>query len=249
MKACIHHPIVAALLLATAFHVAPASAALTLQGTRVIYPAEKREVTVRLNNSSEHASIVQAWIDDGDASATPSTANAPFVIRPPIFRVDPGRAQLLRVSAVGENMPQDRESLFWFNAREVPVRKAGQTLQAEGAQMHFIVRTRVKLLYRPKGLSEHGARQAPQALNWALQSRATDCTLVVTNPTPYNVNLNKVNVERGAIDIGSGIVAPMGETRFNLSSMQCAGMKGRVAFEFVNDHGGVRTHETALTQN
>lgn len=237
------------LVLAAAFHVEPASAALAMQGTRVIYPAEKREIALRLENDGDHASIVQAWIDDGDAGATPSTSSAPFVIRPPIFRLDAGRTQLLRVAATAEHLPQEKESLYWFNAREVPTRDASKTRLAEGAEMNFIVRTRVKLLYRPEGLTAQGARQAPGQLNWSVQQVGGHCTLVAANPSRYYVNLNTIRAGRDAIDVGNGAVAPMSETRFNLSSLQCAGMKGHVSFQYINDHGGVRDHEAVLNHN
>lgn len=44
--------------------ILPAHAGIVIYGTRVIYPAEKKEVVVQLVNQGEQASLVQSWIDD-----------------------------------------------------------------------------------------------------------------------------------------------------------------------------------------
>lgn len=46
--------------------ILPAHAGIVIYGTRVIYPAEKKEVVVQLVNQGEQASLVQSWIDDGN---------------------------------------------------------------------------------------------------------------------------------------------------------------------------------------
>ena len=46
-----------------------AQAAITITGTRVVYPAQNREVNVRLNNVDSRPVLVQPWLDDGDAAA------------------------------------------------------------------------------------------------------------------------------------------------------------------------------------
>lgn len=46
------------------------SASVVLDATRVIYPEDKSEVTVRMTNEGEQPKLVQVWIDDGDKQAT-----------------------------------------------------------------------------------------------------------------------------------------------------------------------------------
>ncbi len=74
-----------------------ALAGVVVNGTRVIYPAQAREVTVQVDNVGESPALVQAWIDSGDANQTADTSDAPFVLTPPIARVEPGRSQALRL--------------------------------------------------------------------------------------------------------------------------------------------------------
>ncbi|WP_204527071.1 fimbria/pilus periplasmic chaperone, partial [Citrobacter cronae] len=44
----------------------PAQAGIVIYGTRVIYPAEKNEIVLQLMNQEQSASLIQAWIDDGN---------------------------------------------------------------------------------------------------------------------------------------------------------------------------------------
>jgi chaperone protein EcpD len=90
-----------------------AQASVTIGGTRVIYPMDQREVTVKLENDSKNPSLVQVWMDDGNADSKPGEAKVPFVITPPIFRMDPRKTQMLRVIFSGDTaLPQDRESVY-----------------------------------------------------------------------------------------------------------------------------------------
>ena len=51
--------------------VLPAHAGIVIYGTRIIYPAEHKEVMVQLMNQGNRSSLMQAWIDDGDTSLPP----------------------------------------------------------------------------------------------------------------------------------------------------------------------------------
>jgi chaperone protein EcpD len=87
-------------------------ASVTVGGTRVVYPLDQREVTVKLDNDSAAPSLVQVWIDDGHADAKPGDIKVPFVMTPPIFRMDAKKSQNLRVIYTGDALPRDRESVF-----------------------------------------------------------------------------------------------------------------------------------------
>lgn len=95
-------------------------AAIVITGTRVVYPESSREVNVRLTNVEQSPVLVQAWIDDGNAGASPDEIKVPFVLMPPVFRVEPKKGQTLRVMYTGDDLPKDRESVYWLNVLEIP---------------------------------------------------------------------------------------------------------------------------------
>lgn len=59
--------------------VTPVHAGIVIYGTRVIYPAEKNEITLQLMNREQNASLVQAWVDDGNTSLPPEKIQFPFI--------------------------------------------------------------------------------------------------------------------------------------------------------------------------
>ena len=90
----------------------PACGSVVISGTRVIYPATEREVTVKMENKGSSPVLIQSWVDNGDQNSTPDTAKAPFLLTPPINRVNAGKGQTLRIRFTGETLPQDKESIY-----------------------------------------------------------------------------------------------------------------------------------------
>lgn len=57
-----------------------AMAGVVITGTRLVYPAGQKEITVKLNNNGLHPALVQAWVDTGDIKSSPTSSKAPFVL-------------------------------------------------------------------------------------------------------------------------------------------------------------------------
>jgi|SRR5471030_2145405 len=68
-------------------------ASIIITGTRVIYPSAEKEVTVKLNNVGVYPVLVQSWIDNGDVNAKPENISVPFILTPPINRVEQGQTE------------------------------------------------------------------------------------------------------------------------------------------------------------
>ncbi|WP_324050354.1 fimbria/pilus periplasmic chaperone [Aeromonas caviae] len=120
-----------------------------ISGTRVIYPANAREVTLELTNKGSSPSLVQVWIDAGDRRIRPGAEALPFLVTPPITRIEAQRGQSLRLAYVGQGLPQDRESVFWLNVLEVP--PSVKSTQAGQNLVQLAFRSRIKMFYRPSG--------------------------------------------------------------------------------------------------
>ena len=115
----------AASCIAALFGAPPAAVAgIVIDGTRVVYPAAKREVTVNVRNNTEKPSLVEAWLDTGNADSKPGEVKVPFALTPPVFRLDPTKGQSLRLVYTRDPLPNDRESLFWLNVLDIPPRAA-----------------------------------------------------------------------------------------------------------------------------
>lgn len=229
---------IGAALLAACAALPVAHANVLIGGTRVVLPAKDGEVTVRLSNDSERPALVQAWIDRGDPKATPDTVDTPFLVTPPMFRMEPQRDQSLRILYTKEPMPADRESLFWLNVLEVPPKpKAGE--MAEANYLQLAVRSRLKLFFRPKGLAGD-ANKAPSQLTFRAVAVDGGTALVVKNPTPFHITLSQLGVQVAgkSYEAETGMVEPMAELRLRVSSLGAPPAAGAaVSYSAINDYG------------
>ncbi|MFS2125015.1 molecular chaperone [Pseudomonas sp. Pseusp97] len=229
------------LLMAACLMVGQAQASIVITGTRVVYDASQREVTVKLNNDGSAPMLVQSWIDEGNVQATPDTSRAPFVLTPPIARIDPGKGQALRIRFSGQkSLPRDRESLFWLNVLEVP------PASAEGQnKLKIAFRSRIKLFYRPADLPGN-AMAAAEQLQWRLQRNGNELALECRNDSPYYISLGKVSVGGVSpdLDINSSILAP-GERKL-LPLKGTAAAASKVDYTSITDLGAMIEHSQPL---
>ncbi len=96
------------LLLLFACHSTVANAAVALGATRVIYPANQKQVLLPVtNNDPASVYLIQSWIENaGDQKDTQ------FVITPPLFSMQGKKENTLRIiNATNHQLPGDRESL------------------------------------------------------------------------------------------------------------------------------------------
>lgn len=207
-------------------------ASVVISGTRVIYPSDAKEVSVKISNGGRSPVLLQSWIDNGDADAKPSSIKVPFVLTPPMNRVESGKGQTLRISYAGGSLPMDKESVFWLNVLEVPA-KSQAKIEENRLQLAF--RSRIKLFYRPAGL-QGNANEAVNALTWSSQGNRVQAA----NPTPYFVSLVNLSVNGKKLD--HAMVAPRSTMTLDLAGN--AGSK--ISGSFVNDYGAVNAFNAEI---
>ncbi|WP_447873234.1 fimbria/pilus periplasmic chaperone [Serratia fonticola] len=207
-------------------------ASIVINGTRVIYPSDQKEVSVRLDNTGNSPVLIQSWLDTGDINAKPAAIKVPFILSPPINRVEGGKGQTLRISYSGGSLPMDKESVFWLNVLEVPTKKQAKS-DENYLQMAF--RSRIKVFYRPAGLAGN-ANDAAQAVTWSVKGSS----LQAFNPTPYYVSFVSLTVNGKKIE--GEMVAP----RSALTLAIPANKGNTVSGEFVNDYGAINSFNAEI---
>lgn len=233
------------LLMTILFGVNSASAGIQLQGTRVIYPANQREVSLGIINNGTEARLVQAWVDSGDLNESPDKSQAPFLVTPPMSRVDPGKGQTLRIMYSGRPIAQDRESVFWLNVLEIPPKP--QQLSASSNFVQMAIRSRIKVFYRPTGLPGSPEAAIGQ-LKWSLKKNSGNKVVMqCTNDTPYNVSFSDVSFKGGVKDnrVSKGGMCPAkGTADFQMyGSAPRTNTERKLSLTVVNDFGGFNSHE------
>ena len=222
-----------------------AQASITLPNTRVIYAANQSEVTVALSNSANTPYIVQMWADINNAQSTPDTADAPFVILPALFRVEPQGGQAVRIIFTGKDLPQDKESVFYLNMVQIPPKNAQW---ADQNQMKIVVRTRIKIFYRPQGLSSQPQDITKQLRFW-LKPGTDSWQIEASNPSAYYASLSKASMvlDSKEIPLAVDMLAPGATASWPVSIPAPVPASVKIRFTLVNDYGG-RTNAEAMAE-
>lgn len=205
-------------------------AAVSLDRTRVIFTGNEKSVSLSISNQNPQLPyLAQAWIENEQAQKI----TTPLVVLPPIQRLEAGGNSQLKIQGLPElrQLPQDRESLFYFNLREIPPRsEKPNTLQ-------IALQTRVKLFYRPVAIATTvGANEAPWQEKLTL-TRQNDRYLV-NNPTPYYVTVIDATRDlkaSSAADFKPLMIAPKGQLDLGLNS---GALGDKPVLTYVNDYGG-----------
>lgn len=213
------------LVLATAFISINANSAVTLDRTRIIFPGSEKSINITiLNDNREEAYLAQSWIEDLQGNKLTKGA---ILATPPLQRIEPSSKSLVRLSTTPEvsKLPQDKESVFYFNLREVPPKADdGNTLQ-------IALQSRVKLFYRPTSILSESETQ------WAHKVTLTKIAngYRVNNTTPFHLTIigfggSKQQAENNKFDVT--MVAP--KSSYDIASPTLS----KPYLTYINDYGG-----------
>ncbi|HET7929811.1 MAG TPA: fimbria/pilus periplasmic chaperone [Rhodanobacteraceae bacterium] len=227
-----------------------ANASVVISGTRVVFNAAQGEATVRLTNDNTQPALVEAWIDDGDINSTPDTVHTPFLITPPLFRMNAHKDQNLRILYIqgAKPLPTNRESVFWLNVLEIPPKPTGPQFAGKN-YLQFAIRTRIKLFYRPAKL-QGDVLKAPDQLTFKTVAEQ-GVALEVHNPTPYYITINSLSLgaDTAPVKGADGMVAPYGNLKLPLQGVAHAPMAGTpIVFSTINDYGAGDSHRGVIAQ-
>ncbi|MCS2159532.1 molecular chaperone [Scandinavium sp. H11S7] len=180
-----------------------AAGGIQIGRTRVIYDASKKEVALPvINKENELPWLVQSWVDTGDGKT-----RGPFIVTPPLFRLNAQREQSLRIIWSGAVMQEDRESLYYINVRTIP---GSDTKDENKNVLRLIYKTRLKLFFRPKDLEGEPGEACAQ-----LQFTLNGDDLQVKNPSRYYIVFDSLYFGNKQIR-HADMIAPLAGTSFPL---------------------------------
>ncbi|NBJ34223.1 fimbria/pilus periplasmic chaperone [Serratia fonticola] len=209
----------------------PSWAAIALDRTRVIVNGTDKVVSLNVSNQNVQLPyLAQAWIEDPQGNKVTS----PLVVLPPVQRIEPGEKSQVKIQvqqATANLLAQDRETLFYFNLREIPPKSdKPNTLQ-------IALQTRIKLFYRPVGIVPNRTDMNTPWQEKLTLTRQGD-RYTVNNPTPYFVTLVDAASKKG----GEGVkgfeplmIPPKDQVELNVSA---AALGSTPVLTYVNDYGG-----------
>lgn len=201
-----------------------AEAGVALGATRVVYPADQKQVTLGVsNNNDKDTFLIQSWVENDDGQK-----ESRFVMTPPLFVMQGKKENTLRIiDATNKALPQDKESLFWVNVKAIPsLDKAHQ----KDNTLQLAITSRIKMFYRPGNLSM-APDQAPSKLTFRRSKNA----LELRNPTPYFLTVTELNA--GTRILPNTMVPPMGSVSVTLP----ADAGSAITYRTINDYGALTT--------
>lgn len=219
------------LLLLFACHSTIANAAVALGATRVIYPANQKQVLLPVtNNDPASVYLIQSWIENaGDQKDTQ------FVITPPLFSMQGKKENTLRIiNATNHQLPGDRESLFWVNVKAIPAMEKDQKNENT---LQLAIISRIKMFYRPTHLA-----MAPEEAPAMLRFRRSGSKFTLINPTPYFITVT--NMKAGNSNLPNTMVPPKGEVSVDIPHA----VTGDISFQTINDYGALTPRIKATMQ-
>ena len=199
-----------------------AEAGVALGATRVIYPAGQKQVQLAVTNNDDNSTyLIQSWVENAGG-----VKDGRFVVTPPLFAMQGKKENTLRIlDATNNQLPQDRESLFWMKVKAIPSmdksRLSDNTLQ-------LAIISRIKLYYRPAGLA-----LPPDQAAEKLTFRRSAGSLTLINPTPYYLTVTELNA--GTRVLENALVPPLGEARVKLP----ADAGSEITYKTINDYGAL----------
>jgi P pilus assembly chaperone PapD len=127
-------------------------AAINLDRTRIVFPESDKASSLKVENQSKALPyLALSWIEDENGRKE----DTHFMALPPIQRIEAGSASQVRIvkQAATSQLPKDRESLFYFNLREVPPKSTSAS--DERSVMQVAMQSRIKLFWRPKAITKN----------------------------------------------------------------------------------------------
>lgn len=211
---------IAALFSILIFSINQSWAGVALGATRVVYPANQKQASLGISNNDDKSTfLIQSWVENEAGQKTNQ-----FVITPPLFVMKGKKENTLRIiDGTNDSLPKDRETLMWLNVKAIP---SADKSQEDKNLLQFAIVSRIKLFYRPAGLSV-SPEKAPAALVFSRSGNQ----LNIDNPTPYYVTVT--NVKSNNKELKSFMVSPMGKTQIAIP----AGANNTFSYQTVNDFG------------
>lgn len=214
--------------LMVAFSTQQAYAAIALDRTRVVFDGSQNSVSLNVSNQNKQLPyLAQGWIEDEKGNKIQS----PFTVLPPVQRIEPGKPSQVKIQSLptAKGLPQDRETVYYFNLREIPPKSdKPNTLQ-------IALQTRIKLFYRPAAIAFDPNAVPPQE-QMTLTKQGDK--YMVNNLTPYYVTI----VDAGSKKDGPGVkgfepmmVPPKESIPLTVSA---ASVGNNPVLTYVNDYGG-----------
>lgn len=193
---------------------------IALGVTRVVYPANAKQVSVPISNSDKKSRfLIQSWVDDESGKKSSS-----FIITPPLFVSKADSETTLRLMYTGAERVTDREQVYWLNSKAIPAVNREEIKDKNVLQIAIL--SRIKIFFRPLNLP-YPASEAVSKMSFSRKGSM----LNINNASPYYITL--VNLSIDGRKLPNTMVAPQSVGGVSIKESD----DGNVRYQTINDYG------------
>lgn len=199
--------------------------AIKLGSSRIIYNLADRGAALLVINPQQYPMLVQPQILNEDKRTA-----APFIVTPPLFRLDAMQQNRLRIIYTGDSPPVDREQLYWTCVSALPPTGADDDTSATPSaafRVQVQLNTCIKTMLRParlKGTLTDAARK----LRWHINNGK----LTAHNNSAYYLSFKYIHLNGKQIEHPE-YIAPFSSQAFTVATNNTSTVLWRV----ITDHG------------
>ncbi|QCJ69381.1 molecular chaperone [Providencia heimbachae] len=198
---------------------------IRLDQTRLVVNSDSNNLIFSIVNDDSSPYLIQAAITD----QIEGQKSKYFIVTPPLFRLDAKNKFSARVFLKNKNeLPTDRESLFYLNTRAIPATKESNK-QETNAKLTFVTNIIIKVFYRPSHLAVPNNEVFKK-----VTLTSSGSTWQFNNPTPYYFTIVNINMNHKAYK-KSLILPPFNHVVLKKSDSEIS----QVSWQMINDFGGL----------
>lgn len=202
-------------------------AAINVDRTRIVMSSSDKSLAITLTNESKDVPfLAQSWIEEANGKRSETY----LLALPPLQRIDGGKKAQVRIMALPgmASLPKDRETLFYYNIREVPPKSDKINV------LQIAMQSRLKLFWRPEAIKKATNIRTEEQLTIERNAQA----LIINNPTPYYITLGYLGADNKGSFPGfdSIMVAPFSSQKFNAGKFN----GNALSVGYIDDFGGLQ---------
>lgn len=207
-------------------------AALSVERSRAIFNEGDKTVGLSVkNNNAQDPYLAQGWMENEKEEKI----NSPLMVLPPLQRIEPDGRTMIRIRQVSDTtlLPQDRESVFWLNLREIPPKSDKPNV------LMLAMQTRMKVFWRPKGIKVEPILDVVPGTETLTLIRKGE-HYEINNPTPYHFSFVEVRSglhNKALDDFEPTMVSPKDSKTLGLPAIRIG---NNPTLMFINDYGSAR---------
>ena len=194
--------------------------------TRFIFNSEDRRVSFPVQNNNNQKIIFHGLVLSKDKK----TISEQFIVSPEVLHVGKKKTEYPQVIRLTDNLPGDRESLFYLQGHFLPEMNQKEESRVNLTFSYVVL---MKMFYRPEKLrsSFDAIDDVADQIDFKLDGKK----LVVINKSPYFLTLNFLKTDKETVQIknSQSLIDPFGQVILNIKNNDV----NKVTWSLINDGG------------